>query len=53
MGRGKGDPTSWIAHLSTRQILFEMDSVTLPNVRQSATLPVHKLYSPTKIAQWS
>ncbi|CAN1195428.1 60S ribosomal protein L16, mitochondrial [Linum perenne] len=28
MGRGKENPTGWIARVSTGQILFEMDGVT-------------------------
>ncbi|KAL3503932.1 hypothetical protein ACH5RR_033773 [Cinchona calisaya] len=42
MGRGKGNPTGWVARVSTGQILFEMDGVTLSNARQAATLAVHK-----------
>ncbi|KAL0285793.1 UNVERIFIED_CONTAM: 60S ribosomal protein L16, mitochondrial, partial [Sesamum angustifolium] len=37
MGRGKGNPTGWIARVSTGQILFEMDGVSLSNARQAAT----------------
>ncbi|KAM3267111.1 ribosomal protein S3 [Capsicum chacoense] len=53
MGRGKGNPTGWIARVSRGQILFEMDGVSLSNARQDATLAVHKLYSSTKFVQWS
>ncbi|KAL5987420.1 hypothetical protein ACLOJK_038586 [Asimina triloba] len=42
MGRGKGNPTGWIARVSTGQIPFEMDGVSLSNARQAATLAVHK-----------
>ncbi|CAK7328643.1 unnamed protein product [Dovyalis caffra] len=42
MGRGKGNPTGWIARVSTGQILFEMDGVSLSNARQAATLAAHK-----------
>ncbi|KAJ0789285.1 putative ribosomal protein L16 [Helianthus annuus] len=31
MGRGKGNPTGWIARVSTGQIPFEMDDVSLSN----------------------
>ena len=31
MGRRKGNPTSWIARVSTGQIPFEMDGVSLSN----------------------
>ncbi|KAG5615287.1 hypothetical protein H5410_015111 [Solanum commersonii] len=37
-GRGKGNPTGWIARVSRGQILFEMDGVSLSNARQAATL---------------
>ncbi|WZY88450.1 hypothetical protein YC2023_045185 [Brassica napus] len=42
MGRGKGNPTGWIARVSTGQIPFEMDGVSLANARQAATLAAHK-----------
>ncbi|XP_047340087.1 60S ribosomal protein L16, mitochondrial [Impatiens glandulifera] len=47
MGRGKGNPTGWIARVSTGQILFEMDGVSLSNARQAATLAAHKPCSST------
>ena len=31
MGRGKGNPTRWIARVSTGQIPFEMDGVSFSN----------------------
>ncbi|KAM0069292.1 putative ribosomal protein L16 [Helianthus debilis subsp. tardiflorus] len=49
MGRGKGNPTGWIARVSTRQIPFEMDDVSLSNARQAATLAAHKLCSSTNM----
>ncbi|CAI0464394.1 unnamed protein product [Linum tenue] len=33
MGRVKGNRTGWIARVSTGQILFEMDGVSLSYVR--------------------
>ncbi|KAL4192130.1 hypothetical protein AMTRI_Chr06g192470 [Amborella trichopoda] len=48
MGRGKGNPTGWIARVSTGQIPFEMDGVSLSNAQQTATLAAHKLCSSTK-----
>ena len=48
MGRGKGNPTGWIAYVSAGQISFEMDGVSLSNARQVATLAVHKPCSSTK-----
>ncbi|GMN72585.1 hypothetical protein TIFTF001_053585 [Ficus carica] len=53
MGRGKGNPTGWIARVSTGQIIFEMDGVSLSNARQAATLAAHKLCLSTKFVQWS
>nr|GEX98905.1 ribosomal protein L16, mitochondrial [Tanacetum cinerariifolium] len=53
MGRGKGNPAGWIARVSTRQIPFEMDGVSLSNARQAATLAAHKLCASTKFVQWS
>ncbi|KAK7298373.1 hypothetical protein VNO77_46831 [Canavalia gladiata] len=53
MGRGKGNPTGWIARVSTGQVLFEMDGVSLSNARQAATLAAHKPCSSTKFVQWS
>uniref|UniRef100_A0A151UDZ1 Large ribosomal subunit protein uL16m n=1 Tax=Cajanus cajan TaxID=3821 RepID=A0A151UDZ1_CAJCA len=53
MGRGKGYPTGWIARVSTGQVLFEMDGVTLSNARQAATLAAHKPCSSTTFVQWS
>lgn len=49
----KGNPTGWIARVSTGQIPFEMDGVSLSNARQAATLAAHKLCSSTKFVQWS
>lgn len=53
MGRGKGNPASWVARVSTGQILFEMDGVTLSNARQAAKLAAHKPSLSTKFVQWS
>nr|WNR49265.1 ribosomal protein L16 [Acorus tatarinowii] len=53
MGRGKGNPTGWMARVYTGQILFEMDGVSLSNARQAATLAAHKPCLQTKFVQWS
>lgn len=53
MGRGKGNPTGWIARVSTGQILFEMEGVSLSNARQAARLAAHKLCLSTTFVQWS
>ena len=38
MGRGKGNPTGWIARVSTGQIPSEMDGVSLSNARPGKEL---------------
>ncbi|KAK2658594.1 hypothetical protein Ddye_005127, partial [Dipteronia dyeriana] len=53
LGRGKGNPTGWIAHVSTGQIPFEMDGVSLSNARQAATLAAYEPCSSTKFVQGS
>ncbi|XLT31079.1 hypothetical protein HN873_062371 [Arachis hypogaea] len=53
MGRGKGNPTGWIARVSTGQVLFEMDGVNFANAQQAATLAAHKPCSSTKFVKWS
>lgn len=53
MGKGKGNPTGWIARVSTGQILFEMDGVSLADARQAATLAAHKLCLSTKFVRWN
>nr|YP_006234379.1 ribosomal protein L16 [Phlegmariurus squarrosus]YP_010704332.1 ribosomal protein L16 [Huperzia crispata]AEV55718.1 ribosomal protein L16 [Phlegmariurus squarrosus]WCP18608.1 ribosomal protein L16 [Huperzia crispata] len=53
MGKGKGNPTGWIARVVEGQISFEMDGVSLSNAQQAATLAAHKLCLSTKFVQWS
>ena len=53
MGKGKGNPTGWVARVSSGQILFEMDGVTMSNAEQAATLAAQKLHLTTKFVQWS
>nr|YP_009710041.1 ribosomal protein L16 [Coleochaete scutata]QFU80146.1 ribosomal protein L16 [Coleochaete scutata]QIQ23004.1 ribosomal protein L16 [Coleochaete scutata] len=53
MGKGKGNPTGWIARISKGQILFEMDGVSLPHAQQAARLASHKLGLKTKFIVWS
>ena len=52
MGKGKGQPSFWIARVVTGQLLFEMDGVSLQNAQQAATLASHKLGFRTKFVQW-
>ena len=53
MGRGKGNPMGWIACVSTGQIPFEMDGVSLLNARQAAKIAAHKPCLSTKFVQGS
>lgn len=53
MGKGKGNPTGWIARVSVGQLLFEMDGVSLSNAHQAAVLAAKKLSLSTKFIQWS
>ncbi|KAJ4831183.1 ribosomal protein L16, L13 [Turnera subulata] len=53
MGRGKENPTGWVARVSTGQIPFEMEGVSFSNARQAATLAAHKPCLSTKFVQWS
>ena len=53
MGKGKGNPSGWIARVSSGQILFEMDGVTLPIAKQAATIAKQKLNLSTKFIEWS
>lgn len=52
MGKGKGQPSFWIARVQTGQLLFEMDGVSLQNAQQAAILASHKLGFRTKFVQW-
>ncbi|GJZ03285.1 ribosomal protein L16 [Tanacetum coccineum] len=52
MGRGKGNPAGWIARVSTGQIPFEMDGVSLSNARQAAILATHKLFTRKEDLNW-
>nr|YP_009277409.1 ribosomal protein L16 [Ophioglossum californicum]YP_010439827.1 ribosomal protein L16 [Ophioglossum vulgatum]AOH05880.1 ribosomal protein L16 [Ophioglossum californicum]UTD44873.1 ribosomal protein L16 [Ophioglossum vulgatum] len=53
MGKGKGNPTGWVAHAVTGQISFETDGVGLSLVQEAATLAAHRLCVSTKSVQWS
>jgi large subunit ribosomal protein L16 len=51
MGKGKGNPTGWIARVQKGQILFEMNGVTLAMARRAAQLAAHKVNLPTQFLQ--
>lgn len=53
MGKGKGNPTGWMAHVVTGQIPFEMDGVSLSLAQEAATLAAHRPCVSTKFVQWS
>lgn len=53
MGKGKGNPTGWVARISNGQILFEMDGVSFSVAKQAASLIKHKLNVPVKFIEWS
>lgn len=53
MGKGKGNPTGWIARVSEGQILFELDGVTQANAQQASALAAQKLGIRAKFIQWS
>ena len=52
MGKGKGNPTGWMARVVTGQISFETDGVSLSNAREAATLAAHRPCLSTKFVQW-
>jgi large subunit ribosomal protein L16 len=53
MGKGKGNPTGWIARIAEGQILFEMDGISYSMARSAASLAAQKLNLPTQFVQWS
>jgi len=53
MGKGKGNPVGWVAKVSTGQLLFEMDGISLSSAIQATKLAGHKLNLLTKCIQWS
>lgn len=53
MGKGKGNPTGWIARVSKGQILFEMDGIALSQAQQAARLASYKLKLRCRFIVWS
>jgi large subunit ribosomal protein L16 len=53
MGKGKGNPSGWIARVSKGQILFEMDGISFSVAIQAAILVKQKLNIRTKFVEWS
>nr|YP_010736394.1 ribosomal protein L16 [Zygnema circumcarinatum]QKQ14723.1 ribosomal protein L16 [Zygnema circumcarinatum]WEL36367.1 ribosomal protein L16 [Zygnema circumcarinatum] len=53
MGKGKGNPSGWIARVSEGQILFEMDGVSYSNANQAAVLAAQKMNLSIQFIEWS
>ena len=53
MGKGKGNPTGWIARVTEGQILFEMDGISYSNAHQAANLAAQKCNISVKFVQWT
>lgn len=48
MGKGKGDPSHWVAVVKKGKILFEMDGVPLELAKNSMRVAAHKIPIRTK-----
>jgi large subunit ribosomal protein L16 len=48
MGKGKGDPSHWVAVVKKGRILFEMDGVPLEIAKECMRVAAHKLPCRTK-----
>jgi len=48
MGKGKGDPSHWVAVVKKGKILFEMDGVPLEIARECMRVAAHKIPFRTK-----
>lgn len=48
MGKGKGDPSHWVAVVKRGKILFEMSGVPLEIARESMRIAAHKIPFRTK-----
>jgi large subunit ribosomal protein L16 len=51
MGKGKGNPSFWVARIKKGQILFELDGVSLELVKQAVFLGSQKIPLATKFIQ--
>lgn len=43
MGKGKGNPESWVAVVKPGRVLYEMDGVTMEVAKEAFRLAAHKL----------
>ena len=48
MGKGKGDPSHWVAVVKKGKILFEMDGIPLDIAREALRVAAHKIPLRTK-----
>ena len=48
MGKGKGDPSHWVAVVKKGKILFEMDGVPIDIAREALRVAAHKISFRTK-----
>lgn len=48
MGKGKGDPSHWVAVVRKGKILFEMDGIPIEIARESLRVAAHKIPFRTK-----
>ena len=51
MGKGKGNPSYWIARIKVGQILFELEGISFEQAKQAIFLGSRKLPIPTKFIQ--
>ena len=48
MGKGKGDPSHWVAVVKKGKILFEMDGIPLDIAKEAMRVAAHKIPLKTK-----
>ena len=48
MGKGKGDPSHWVAVVKKGKVVFEMDGIPLEIARESFRVAAHKIPFRTK-----
>ena len=48
MGKGKGNPESWVARVKRGRVLYEMEGVNPEIAREALRLAAHKLPIPTR-----
>jgi len=51
MGKGKGNPETWVVVIQPGRIIFEMEGVTDEVAKQAMRLAAHKLSVPTQVVQ--